>query len=54
MVCDVCLACGLVYDGGSLFSPDILDVTEADLLKKFTAVCDLLHSYERFDMLGLD
>lgn len=31
----------VVYDSGSLFSPEILDVQEEDLLKKFIRVSDL-------------
>lgn len=27
-----------VYDGGSIFPPSILDITEDDLLKKFVSV----------------
>ena len=28
----------VVYDSGSIFSPDILDISDDDLLKKFTQV----------------
>lgn len=37
-----------VYDGGSLFPPDILDITEDDLFKKFAMVisCHPVNNFE--------
>lgn len=29
----------LVFDAGSLFSPEILDIKDEDLISKFVAVC---------------
>ena len=35
-----------VYESGSVFSPDVLDITEEDILSKFLQVTDLTISYE--------
>ena len=37
----LCCSC-VVYDSGSLFTPEVLDVTEEAILKKFTVVCKIL------------
>ena len=44
--CSCVFHCGLVYESGSVFSPDVLDITEEDILGKFLQVMtEKLHSY---------
>ena len=36
---NACVFFSIVYEAGSVFSPDVLDITEEDILKTFLQVC---------------
>lgn len=40
-----------MYDSGSLFTPEVLDVTEEAILKKFVSVCKKLFGIDVVFML---